>query len=248
MNVFSTRLLLVLLLPLLSSTVEAQVIPGYMGRRLFLEAGTTLGGLGDGDDLAIFPFSASLDASIHYVFKRSMSVKAGYSYASLYNDRVGNQVLYYRPTRYADYSVDYTTILHDVHLGIDFYLYPKQKFAPHNWFIGLGIRGVYNVSSAQSEVGALPDFPSLVAPPSFFFVGVEFSYGYRAVIADRFLLSFNAQHAVFPTAFGHTGSSTLVYTTPDYQNTNTYASTIKSTINKRYSIMLRLSLGVFLTR
>lgn len=204
-----------------SSQTQAQV-PGYQGKRFFVELGgsfffnlgfPTAQNKGPrsfpfGEHTGHFTLSDRYKLSAYYVFSRKSALKLAYNYqVSGLNTSATTSSLFQSGQDY--HNLFYQLHAHDINIGINAYGKSNANLAPLGFYWDFGIRFVFvngvlrdqRVDYADNRADNRP-YPDQVAPlthESFTFMfGVTAMWGYRAVIADRITFSVGIETTIFP--------------------------------------------------
>ncbi|MBL4648998.1 MAG: hypothetical protein JKY03_04650 [Aureispira sp.] len=204
-----------------STHIQAQV-PGYQGKRFFIEiGGSFFFNLGfptaQNKGVNTFPFAEHTGhftikdrykLSVHYVFSRKNTLKLAYNYqVSGLNTSAVTPSLFRSDQDY--HSLFYQLHAHDINLGINAYGKENANLAPLGFYWDLGLRFLFvngvlrdqRVEYADNRSDNRP-YPDQVAPLTHetftFMFGLTTMWGYRTVIADRITFSVGIETTIFP--------------------------------------------------
>lgn len=205
------------------SSIQTQAqVPGYQGKRFFVElGGSFFFNLGfptaQNKGPNSFPFAEHTGhftlkdrykLAVHYVFSRKNTIKLAYNYqVSGLNTFAFTPSLFQASQDY--HNLFYQLHAHDVNVGINLYGKSNANLAPLGFYWDLGLRFVFvqgvlrdqRVEYADNRADNRP-YPDQVAPlrhETFTFLfGLTAMWGYRTVIADRITLSFGIETTLFP--------------------------------------------------
>ncbi len=234
--------------------LQAQVNPGFMGRKFFLEVGTTIGPRANAVDFNSFnvgsqrpPLMPRLNVDLAYTLGRQVVGRLGWSH--LYFDVLtatdvtpsGGGITISNEATHAVYA-------NDIHFAFDFYFSSKYgSIAPIGAYFSMGARVVHTDRILIDGTTGITRYPKFTAKQPQLSFGLDAAYGYRMVIANRFLLSLGISGTLFPQ---HLFTSNI-----DSYDPNTgdlipveYRQLVGKGLTQRYSVGGYLSVGVFLTR
>lgn len=204
-----------------STSMQAQV-PGYQGKRFFIElGGSFFFNLGyptaQNKGPKSFPFDAHTghftlkdryNIGLQYVVGRKQSLKLAYNYQVS-----GLNVTTSTPSLFQSsrdiHNLFYQLHAHDINLGINLYGRATANLAPLGFYWDFGLRFVFvngnlrdqRVEYADNRADNRP-YPDQVAAltheTSTFMLGVAASWGYRTVIADRITFRVGIETTIFP--------------------------------------------------
>jgi hypothetical protein len=204
-----------------SIQTQAQV-PGYQGKRFFVElGGSFFFNLGfptaQNKGPKSFPFNEHTGhftlkdrykLAIHYVFSRKNTLKIAYNYqVSGLNTTAVTPSLFQVSQDY--HNLFYQLHSHDINIGINVYGKSNANLAPLGFYWDLGLRFVFangvlrdqRVDYADNRVDNRP-YPDQVAALTHetftFLFGLTALWGYRTVIADRITFSAGIETTIFP--------------------------------------------------
>lgn len=213
-----------LLLPIFS---KGQV-PGYQGKKFFIEAGISFFPNLSAPSLEFkssFSMKAYYSFSIHAVLGRKTIFKTAYTYQA--SGMIVSNYNYY--DSWSDY---YHLHLHDINFAVDIYGNRKGNLAPLGIYFSPAMRfvftqGVYQKSSS-SRFSSNSTHPSVVA------FGLSGSIGYRTILANTFVLNFSFEMTLFPQYFMNSSLGNL----------DEYDASVIKTIADRYLFGFHVGIGV----
>lgn len=233
---------------LYNNSLQAQLVPGYMGKRHFLEVSGILGlnhfnarqafmtknAVNGTNSTTAFPLAVRPDITYNYVLSRKTIIRLGYTYSPF---KISTSSYNSDPS--LAYGADYQIYSNDFSIGFDFYPIKKrpQFLAPFGKYLRLGLH-VVNTLGTPTNV-FVENYGYANESISFTTVGVEIGTGYRTIIGDRFILSFNVQAILFP-ATTPVGNARLFYYSDRYHEQLAVA------LQERYVLGARLAIGVLL--
>lgn len=208
-----------------SSVSNAQV-PGYQGKRFFIELGGTFffnlnSPTAQNKGPHSFPFGSHTghftikdrySVALHYVIGRKKTFKLAYNYqiSGLYTTATTRSLFQQTNSNLQDYhDLFYQLHSHDVNIGFNLYGKSAANLAPLGFYWDLGLRFVFvngvlrdqRVKYADNRPDNTPYPDQLLAlthEPFTFMVGITAIWGYRTVIADRITLNFGLDMTLFP--------------------------------------------------
>ncbi len=207
---------------LVNSTQTQAQVPGYQGKRFFIELGGSfffnLGSpTAQNKGPRSFPFDEHTGhftltdrykLAVHYVFSRKNTFKIAYNYqVSGLNTSAVTPSLFQSSQDY--HHLFYQLHAHDINLGINVYGKANANLAPLGFYWDLGLRFIFvngvlrdqRVEYADNRADNRP-YPDQVAPltedPFTFLFGLTALWGYRTVIADRITFSVGLETTIFP--------------------------------------------------
>lgn len=205
----------------ISSQTKAQ-IPGYQGKRFFIElGGSFFFNLGyptaQNKGPRSFPFNAHTGhftlkdrykLAVHYVIARKKTIKLAYNYqVSGMNTAVSTASLF--QVGIDNHNLFYQLHAHDINLGFNLYGKANTNLAPLGFYWDLGLRFIFvngvlrdqRVEYADNRSDNRP-YPDQVAPLTHetftFLLGFTGTWGYRTIIADRITFSIGIETTIFP--------------------------------------------------
>lgn len=225
-----------------NTPLHAQVVPGYLGKRHFVEFGGVLGGNHFIGKQALhhqvvkgsflLPLAIRPELTYNYVFSRNSTLQVGYAYSALeMATRVEERQQYFP-------SPEYRVFIHDVQVGIN--LHGKKMLAPIGGHFKLGLHFLSTNRRLLDTYAPKSTDPQDATPLAFTTIGFKFGYGYKAILSDRLFLSFDVQTIILPLALPFPATLDRVVTYPPYQNQ------LVSVLQERYVLGFKVSLGVFL--
>lgn len=186
-NLISMKQILLLAFLLFTLNTAHSQIPGYQGKRFFVEAG-----------ISFFPnlFAPTLE------FNNSFSIKAYYSFSCNYvigrktifrvgytHQAAGLQMSYQYSYAYNKYYL----FLHDANFAFDLYGKKKGNLAPLGFYFSPGIRFVFSKEEPVNK----PVSASYTSSPVVMF-GLTTKLGYRAILFNRVTLNMGFEFTFFP--------------------------------------------------
>lgn len=234
---------------------SAQVNPGYLGRKLFVEVGTILQPSVHADATnklkgvyqAPFPLAIGWNAAINYTIGRAVVFKAGWSHL---NFDVGSSHQLNNQDNYIDreyHDAIYRVYAHDIHFGFDFYLTKRRgNLAPLGTYIGLGTKFLGTHRQLLAGTEGIKEYIIPTSQYPFIRVGLYAALGYRAVIGERFLIAVALSSCIFPQNYQR--RDFVTYHRGEERDYNNYLDVVEYAVSTRYGLSLQLGLGVFLTR
>lgn len=243
-----------LFLSLLLTESKAQLNPGYMGRKAFIEIGTMMGASSAIDfttqsDFYKRPFllAANINADINYTIGRSIVAKLGSSYL---NFNVGTQHTFFLPNSSGDrdyHDAVYKVHANDLHLGFDFYFKNRQgTIAPMGTYAGLGLRILGTTRTLLEGTPGLETYKIATIQDPYTTVGLMLSLGYRTIIAHRFLFAISLSSTIFYDDSNYVGKYYVDRQYETERDLNNYIAATKVSLHTRYRLGLSISFGVFL--
>ncbi|MGH1338145.1 MAG: hypothetical protein ACRBFS_18630 [Aureispira sp.] len=252
MTIFYKILWTVLWWQLLAVTCEAQLNPGYMGRKAFVEIGTTVGrssafNTASKSDLYQRPFAlaASFNADINYTIGRSIVAKLGWSQI---NFDVGSRHELNEADRYLFkeyHEAVYRVHANDLHFGFDFHFKNRAgTIAPMGTYCGLGLRILGTQRQLLVGTPGMDAYKITTMQDPYTTIGIMMTLGYRTIITDRFLFSICFSSTVFPENYN--SNYQIDRQSSEERDLSDYISLTKQSISARYGLGLSISFGVFL--
>ncbi|MFK7798964.1 MAG: hypothetical protein AB8E82_16040 [Aureispira sp.] len=216
----------------LYQTMAAQVVPGYMGKRHFLEIGPSIGfnsfQEAEPSFFDVLAFKPTLSYS--YILSRKTNINAGYQYSSL---KVRSRL---DDDKYNNYRV----FAQNFNVGLDIYPVKKKPYmlAPLGTFIRVGLH-TFHTHQALLTPNTTNYNPTNIAHITF---GAELGIGFRLVMGNQFLISADIHSIILmPTAIVISGEDEL----NDLKDYN-YQTSLLGALQLRHFIEWRVALGVFL--
>lgn len=254
-----------------SSQTQAQV-PGYQGKRFFVElGGSFFFNLGfptaQNKGPKSFPFqehtghftvSDRYRLAAHYVFSRKNTLKLAYNYqVSGLNTNAFTPSLFQSGQDY--HNLFYQLHAHDINIGINAYGKSNANLAPLGFYWDLGLRFIFvngilrdqrvDYADNRADNRPYPDQVAALTHESFTFMfGVTAMWGYRAVIADRITFSVGVEATIFPQYLvlaSPIGPLPNPFNTSGDQLPQYQLQTIRN-IQDRYLLGIHISLGALL--
>lgn len=203
------------------SSIQAQV-PGYQGKRFFIEiGGSFFPNLGfptaQNKGPQSFPFDKHTghftikdrySLSLHYVIGRKTTFKAAYHYqVSGLNHTTTTQSIV--SSGQDIHQLFYQVHMHDINLGFNLYGKKSSNLAPLGFYWDLGLRFIFSngvlrdqrVDYADNRVDHTPianQLNPIDENTSLFIFGITGAWGYRTVIAGRLILNFALETTILP--------------------------------------------------
>jgi hypothetical protein len=260
-------IILISIILFLTSQIQAQV-PGYQGKRFFIELGTSLffnlgAPIAQNKGPQSFPFNAHTghftikdrySLSIHYIIGRKSTFKLAYNYqVSGLNTSTKTPSLF--NNGFDEHDLFYQLHMNDLNLGVNLYgRKSNSNLAPIGFYWDLGLRFLFvdgvlrdqRVTYADNRQDNYPN-PEELAPLTentfMFMLGITAMWGYRTVIADRLILNFGIEFTFFPQypiGLGVPGLPGGVSALTDYQRG------VVRNAQDRYLLSLHIGVGALL--
>ncbi|BDS13635.1 hypothetical protein [Aureispira anguillae] len=209
---------------LLNSSLTQAQVPGYQGKRFFIElGGTFFPNFGyptaQNKGAQSFPFNAHTghftikdrySLALHYVLSRKQTIKLAYNYqVSGLNTTASTPSLFSGSNNQDYHNLFYQLHAHDFNVGFNLYGRSNANLAPLGFYWDLGFRFVgvngvlrdQRVSYADNRIDNRPD-PQQLAPLTHetftFMFGVTAMWGYRTIIANRITFNIGIETTIFP--------------------------------------------------
>jgi len=264
-----------ILLLIISTQTQAQV-PGFQGKRFFIEfGGSFFFNLGAptaqnkgprsfpfNEDTGDFTLKDRYNVSIHYVFSRKNTLKLAYNYqVSGLNTSTSTPSLF--QASQDNHNLFYQLHAHDINLGINIYGKSNANLAPLGFYWDLGFRFIFvngvlrdqRVEYADNRPDNRP-YPDQVAAlthdPFTFMFGLTALWGYRTIIANRITFSAGIETTIFPQ-YLFVASPIGVFPTPFSVSSNANTTEIPAyqletirTLQARYFLGIHISVGTLL--
>lgn len=243
-----------LFLQLFPQTSFGQLNPGFMGKKLFAEVGTSIGftsradeSNGSGFYQPPTLFAPRLDVDIYYTIGRSVVARLGWSHL-YFNVGTTHNIAPLKGSFFEElHGSIYAVYVNDVHIGLEFCLNKRKGYiAPLGSYIGLGLRHAMTNRVLTNGTPGITRYAVTTAQNPFSMTGIDLSYRYRTVIANRFVLSFGIGSTLFSYLINPFFKEEFIV--DDFRDRNNYKTLVSRSINTRYLITANISFGVFLTR
>lgn len=207
----------------LVNSIQTQAqIPGYQGKRFFIElGGSFFFNLGfptaQNKGPKSFPFDEHTghftlkdryNLSVHYVFSRKNTIKLAYNYqVSGLNTTTSTPSLFQSSQDF--HNLFYQLHAHDINLGINIYGKSNANLAPLGFYWDLGLRFIFvngvlrdqrvEYADNRADNRPYPDQVAALTHETFtFMLGFTALWGYRTVIADRITFRVGIETTIFP--------------------------------------------------
>lgn len=243
-------------------SVLAQV-PGYQGKRFFLEFGGTFFFNGASPNAqnkgpASFPFGKHTGdftlvdryrVGAHYVIARKSTLKLDYNYHLMGLNTSATTPNVFQTSQLDNHNLFYQVHLHDFNLGLTLYRRRNANLAPLGFYWDLGIRLIFTapylrdqrVEYADNRPDNRPN-PRQLNPiepaESLVLFGFAAQTGYRTVFADRFIFNIGLETTLFP--FVPTGLNGGPPPPSSYQDD------LQAAVQLRYLLGVYIGVGILL--